>query len=260
MNQIRSWRIKPLHMTLIVAWLIVMVSLPIVRWTAGDALFNVGVSLSVLVQASAVFVIVCDAWGVKRTAISAVIVALFAWLLEFIGSSTGFPFGDYTYTAALQPQIGHVPLLIPLAWFMMLPVAWAVAELIVGRGNRLRFVLVSALAFTAWDLFLDPQMVGWGYWIWHEPSGYFGIPWSNYLGWLLGAMLMTVVVAPRNLGRVHLPLLLIYTLTWFLESFGLIFFWGQIGPGVVGLLAMGAFLMLAWRSWLPTARAARVSS
>ena len=245
-----TWQIRPLYLVLVGVWVLTMIALPIVRWTAGAAAFNWGVSFSVLLQAVVVFVIVWDAWGARRTLATAVVIAVLAWALEFLGSTTGFPFGAYDYTDALQPQLGHVPLLIPLAWFMMLPVAWAVAELIVGLRRRWRFVIVSMLAFTAWDLFLDPQMVDWGYWVWENPAGYFGIPWSNYGGWLLGSALLTAVAMPVSLGAATRPLLLIYSVTWFLESFGLILFWGLVGPGLVGMLGMGVFMLLAWCSLL----------
>src|SRR5690606_41755819 len=35
-------------------------------------------------------------------------------------------------------------------------------------GQEIKFILVSALALTVWDLFLDPQMVAWGFWIWER--------------------------------------------------------------------------------------------
>ena len=38
---------------------------------------------------------------------------------------------------------------------------------------------------TAWDLFLDPQMVGEGYWAWARRGLYRGIPLSNFAGWFL---------------------------------------------------------------------------
>ena len=46
---------------------------------------------------------------------------MIGWTAEAIGSKTGFPFGAYHYTDRLQPQLLGVPLLIPLAWLMMLP-------------------------------------------------------------------------------------------------------------------------------------------
>lgn len=223
-----------------------MIALPIVRAVANTAVFNWGVTLSVVLQTGAVLAVLHGAWGWRRTLQVAAVVAVLSWAVEFLGSTTGFPFGAYDYTDALQPQLGHVPLLIPLAWFMMLPVAWAIAEHVVGTERRWLFVGVSALALTAWDLFLDPQMVAWGYWVWQNPQGYFGIPWINYFGWFATAALITAVVRPRHLPL--LPLLLIYTVTWALESIGLIAFWGLVGPGVVGMLGMGVFVCLGWRA------------
>jgi hypothetical protein len=42
------------------------------------------------------------------------------------------------------------------------------------------------------------------------------------------------------------PLLIIYSITWALESIGLIVFFGLPGPGLVGLSVMGIFVVLAW--------------
>ena len=139
----------------------------------------------------------------------------------------------------------RVQLLVPLAWLMLLPPAWAAAQAIVGSARPLRFALASALAFTAWDLLLDPHMVSWGFWVWAAPSGYFGIPWTNFLGWLLVSGAITRLVRPA--GVPVRPLLLVYTITWALEAMGLAFFWHLPGPAAVGGLAVGLFALLAWR-------------
>lgn len=228
---------------LIAAWVLAMISLPILRWTLGDAAIPLGVLLAVLLQASAVLTLLWQAWGARRTLRLAVLIGVLAWGVEAVGSSTGFPFGAYHYTKVLQPQVLGVPLVIPLAWLMMLPPAWAVARLITGRYGTLAFILISALAFTAWDLFLDPQMAAWGFWVWEQPGGYFGIPWVNFLGWLAASALLTAVARPTDLPL--LPLLLIYIITWALESIGLIAFWGLPGPGIVGFAAMGVMAAAA---------------
>ena len=239
---------------LLLAWVAVMIALPIIDWIGGESATVMVISAGVLCQFWAVMSVVVRAWGWRRTGIVAVSVALMAWALEFLGSHTGFLFGAYAYTDKLQPQLGGVPLLIPLAWMMMLPPAWAVAQRLVGQGTswpgRLCFIAVSALAFTVWDLFLDPQMVTWDLWRWASPGGgfpasYFGIPWTNYVGWLVGSALITAIVRPRPLPAT--PLLLIYGITWALESIGLAFFWGLAGPALVGFVAMGGMLALAVR-------------
>ena len=228
-----------------------MISLPILNWIWGAQLLPFGLTLGVLLQATAVFYILLTKWGWKQTAGTAAPITTFTLFVEWLGSTTGFPFGSYHYTNFMQPQIAHVPLLIPFAWFMMLPCAWAVATIIQQRfpkpwqQNLWLHALLAGLALTAWDLLLDPHMVSWGVWNWTMPSGYFGIPWSNYLGWLGTAVLLTALIHPKNLPTK--PLLIIYTITWFLETFGLLFFWGLIGPALVGGGVMGLFVWLGWQ-------------
>lgn len=229
---------------LLAVWVLSMIALPIGRQVFGEAAIPAGITLGALLQVSLVLVLLRQTWRVARTLWTAAGVILLAWLVELTGSTTGYPFGSYHYTALLQPQLGGVPLLIPLAWLMMLPPAWAVGQRLAGSTSGPAFIGWSALALTAWDLFLDPQMVAWGLWTWAEPGGYFGIPWVNFLGWLLASALITLAVRPILLPA--RPLLLIYTITWLLESIGLIFFWGLPGPGLVGFIGMGSLLWLVY--------------
>jgi putative membrane protein len=228
---------------LIIFWALTMISIPIIRWVVGDSVLHWGVMAGVLLQAAAVLIVMRASWGTGETLRVAAIVVPLAWLVERIGSTTGIPFGSYQYTAALAPLLGGVPFIIPIAWLMMLPPAWAVAASITGRSSGWRFVIVSALAFTAWDLFLDPQMVGWGYWIWEQPSGYFGIPWTNFLGWFVASALITQAVRPQQPPLA--PLIPIYTVTWFLQCVGLAVFWNMPGPALAGFVGMGAFVVLS---------------
>ena len=148
---------------LMVAWALAIISLPLLKWLLGENALPLGISVGVLLQLMTVWAILIWTWGAPRAWRIALMVVACAWLFEYVGRTTGFPFGSYRYTDRLQPQIGGVPLLIPLAWLTMLPPAWAVASRIASRFGRKRwvFIAVSALAVVVWDLFLDPQMVGW---------------------------------------------------------------------------------------------------
>ncbi|MBA3868447.1 MAG: carotenoid biosynthesis protein [Anaerolineae bacterium] len=242
---VSSVRQNRLAWALIGLWALAMMSLPIVLWTVGNGFLPNAVTVTTGLQAIAVIVVLGTAWGWQRTLASIVTIAVLGWLVEYIGSTTGVPFGAYTYTARLQPHLSGVPLLIPVAWFMLLPCAWTVAAYI-ADGRRWLFVLLSVLAFVAWDLFLDPQMVTWDFWRWSQPSGYFGIPWSNYIGWALAALVMTLIVRPP--AKPLRLLLVIYGLTWFFETFGLLFFWNLVGPALIGSVVMGGFLIAAlWK-------------
>ncbi|MBE2271868.1 MAG: carotenoid biosynthesis protein, partial [Anaerolinea sp.] len=114
---------RPVYV-LVAAWVLAMIGIPILRWTFGDDALPIGITIGVLLQVIAVSLAVISAWGVRRGLLTLGVIVALAWLTEFIGSKTGFPFGSYDYTARLQPQLGGVPLLIPLAWLMMLPPAW----------------------------------------------------------------------------------------------------------------------------------------
>lgn len=235
---------SPLTLIWLVAWTLTMLAQPFLLWKGGPAALHSGLAWMVVVQALTVLVILAQGWGWRRSLSLLALVAVTAYLTEWLGSQTGFPFGKYHYTDLLQPQLAGVPLLIPLAWWMMLPPSWAVARFIAGEHGHL-FVYLSAIAFTAWDLFLDPQMVAWGFWVWESPGGYFGIPLTNYLGWLLAAALMTALARPRNLPLA--PLIVVYAVTWLLQTMGQALFWEQPGPAAFGFLGMGGMLAWAWR-------------
>ena len=261
----------------LVLWVLTMLSLPLLGWILGEGYLLRGMSVGVLMQFAAVLVVLYNAWGLARTIRTFAIVTVLSYLAELLGSTTGFPFGKYHYTEVLQPQIAGVPLLIPLAWMMMLPPAWAIAEIILSKtinhappkkreasgheGTQrkplkkpswnfvsfvVKFALLSSIAFTAWDLFLDPQMVGWGFWAWDKPGLYFGIPLGNYLGWIVVSAVITLVANPKDLPIG--PLALVYALTWILQTIGQGIFWSQPGPALVGFLVSGVFIFLAWKN------------
>ncbi len=252
----------------LLVWLLQMIVVPVLKWRWGERAMRAGIVGGVVIQALTVIIILSKAWIWDRTLMMILIVVVLTWTVEFIGSHTGLPFGRYHYTDRLQPQLGGVPLLIPLAWLMMLPPAWAAADLIVGTETGW-FAFISGLAFTAWDLFLDPQMVRWNFWQWdpapyashvergprlktrnlRRTEGYFGIPWSNFVGWWLTAWGLTALIGPTKLPTN--PLFLIYMLTWFLETFGQFVFWHWPGTATGGLIGMGIFVISAWLRGIP---------
>lgn len=268
-----TWRAQPLGVWwqqvaeriwpfALIGWLLTLILTPIGVWIGGETTLPALVSAAVLVQAALSTVSLATSWSPRRLSKILLLVLLLTWVVEWIGKTSGFPFGRYTYTAVLQPQILGVPLLIPLAWWMMLPPAWGTAARVLhplrqrlGRFYPLAFAALSGAAFTAWDLYLDPQMTAWGLWTWEQAGGYFGIPWQNFVGWWLSATTITLLLRPQHLPQGHLSL--IYTLTWAFQAVGLGVFWGQPWPALVGFVAMGGFVILAWRregwqwsSWL----------
>jgi putative membrane protein len=223
------------------AWVLVMICVPIIRWVLGEGAERIGISLGVVFQAAAVTVILFEALTPLRAALMAVGIPLFGWAIEFLGSRTGFPFGRYHYTEVLQPQIRHVPAIIPLAWLMMIPPSWAVGRALAGPDAFVIAALLAGLSFMAWDLFLDPQMVSWDFWRWDQDGVYLGIPLVNFVGWFGAGTLVSLLLYHADIPVA--PLFLVYVVTWVLETIGQIAFWRLVVSGVTGFLAMGAFVI-----------------
>lgn len=232
------------------AWVLSMIALPIARWVFGDSVIPAMTTVSALFQVSAVLIALRTTWSTARVAAVFAVVAILTFGAEWLGSTTGIPFGDYAYTDGLQPQIAGVPLLIPFAWMMMLGPSWAVAQRVTaslpaGFLRGAAFAGVSGAAMAAWDLYLDPQMVAWGFWRWAEPVGYFGVPWVNFAGWFIVAALVTAIVRPLPVAAP--PLLVIYAVVWIFQAIGMAAFWGLGGPALFGFAAMGLLLALGIR-------------
>jgi len=150
------------------------------------------------------------ALGVRLTLAFFAIITVTSWIFEEIGVATGLVYGPYHYTATLGPWLGSVPVLIPLAWFMLVYPSYVVANLIVdgwpvgtpgGRGHLVRLALVGALVVTAWDLVVDPILSGptVGAWVWERGGPYYGVPVQNYLGWIVTTF--TAYVLYRSVER-----------------------------------------------------------
>ena len=180
--------------------------------------------------------------GLRWTAIFVLVTTGTGLLAESIGTSTGFPFGQYDYAGSLGWKLLSVPVVIPLAWAMM-----AYPCLLVGQRlarSRVGAAAIGGLALAAWDLFLDPQMVEAGHWTWTDVQlalpGSPGIPVSNYLGWLLVAVLMVgaLQLLPRRDADDRVPAAL-FLWTYASSVLANAVFFGRPAVALIGGVGMG---------------------
>jgi putative membrane protein len=144
--------------------------------------------------------------GWRRSLAFLLVCAVVSWCFEEVGVSTGLVYGAYHYGNQLGPKLGEVPLIIPLAWFMMVYASWTVARLLLdgagsstsGVGTAARIV-IAAMVMTAWDSVMDPGMARSGAWTWEQGGAYFGVPLQNFAGWL--ATTVTVYALAELLFR-----------------------------------------------------------
>ena len=195
-----------------------------------------------------------------RAVVASGVVMTVSLAIEVIGSRSGVPFGDYDYGAALQPKAFGVPLLVAFAWAMITLVVHGMFA----HTSLLAFgqVVIGAAAITAWDVFLDPQMVGEGYWSWSQPGPAFrGIPFVNYGGWFATAVVMLMLARltlpadhSSHGGGTHMATttrqltFVIYSVLTVLSTIGFVFFFDDVIVAITGLVAMGGSCVVAWRS------------
>ena len=193
--------------------------------------------------------------------------AAISWVYEQVGVATGLVFGAYHYTDYLGARLGDVPLLIPLAWFMMIYPSYVIANMALERrptgtpqgiARLIRLAAVSALVMTAWDLVIDPILSGPTVraWIWEAGGPYFGIPIKNYVGWFLTTFTVYLAYraleqrfAPVPLGPVTTGIAALPVATYgVMLSSDLLSGVAPAGLAVIGVVAMGVPVVVAvWR-------------
>ena len=186
--------------------------------------------------------------GFRWAAGYGVITVGFAFIIEALGTNTGFPFSPYDYTDALGLRLAEVPLVIPFAWAMtaypvLLLSRRLTAALNPSVGSRFVFAGIGAFALTSWDLFLDPQMVSAGYWTWNHNAvdlpGVPGIPAINYLGWLGASLVLMLLLSllPTRAVSEAVPATL-WAWTWIGGIVANAFFFDRPTVALVGGVAM----------------------
>ncbi|MGC8453467.1 MAG: gamma-carotene 1'-hydroxylase CruF [Cylindrospermopsis raciborskii] len=180
---------------------------------------------------------------------------------ELLGTSTGFPFGHYSYLSGLGYKIaGLVPFTIPLSWFYVGIVSYLLGRTgfnVDRKPTLLRHVgaiALGALLLTSWDFALDPAMsqTSLPFWYWHQPGSFFGMPYQNFAGWFgTGSLFMTVSALlwrnnPINLERSQLNVALIVYLANFGFATVMSLAAGFPIPIILGLFLGAAPAILLW--------------
>src|SRR5258706_3887654 len=131
-------------------------------------------------------------------------------IFENMSILTGFPFGHYYYTDGLGPKLFLVPILIGPAYLGTGYLAWMLARVILGATEQQRlpghFIftipLLASFIMVSWDLSFDPIASTINHnWIWEQGGNYFGVPFSNFMGWFLTVFVFFQLFALYLRGR-----------------------------------------------------------
>src|SRR5262249_41608578 len=138
-------------------------------------------------------------YGAKPAFVLFSICTAITFTVENVGVATGFPFGTYHFAIdAGLPRIGRIPIIVGPLWFGAGYFSWVVASIILDGADRrldrplncIALPIVAAFITTQWDFVMDrSESTLAKVWIWHDGGADFGVPLSNYLGWLLTSWL-----------------------------------------------------------------------
>lgn len=154
---------------------------------------SAGSYISTIAIAAPSFVALIFYFGVGRGVRAIFLLGVFGYAIEAFGVVTGLPYGEFFYGDSLGGKLfGVVPYLLPVSYVPL--VIGAVAASWRPDGSRLFFVLRSALLLTLIDGVLDPGAVALGFWVWPDGGIYYGVPASNYFGWILTSILVAALL------------------------------------------------------------------
>jgi putative membrane protein len=133
----------------------------------------------------------------RRLLLGLLAVSAYAYGIELVGLATGLPYGEFSYGVALGPMLpGGLPLGLPLFFLPLVMNAYLLVALGLGpRWARARYRVPATVAVVLGiDLVLDPAAVALGLWAYAAPGAYYGVPVSNFAGWVLSATVATVLL------------------------------------------------------------------
>jgi putative membrane protein len=183
--------------------------------------------------------------GARRATLSLLALSAFGYAIETVGVVTGLPYGSFYYGDALgQKLLGLVPYLLPLS-YAPLVIGAVAASWSNSSGPDYRFPLIfrSAVLLALMDGVLDPGAALMGFWVWPEGGAYYGVPLSNYAGWLLsGALAAILLLATGGWATAPPPGLLDGAVLALAFWTGVASFSGLIVPALLGV-ALLAYLL-----------------
>ena len=180
--------------------------------------------------------------GARRAALSLLTLSAFGFAVETIGVTTGLPYGEFFYGDSLGPKaLGLVPYLLPISYLpLVIGAVAATWSYGLEMSNRLLNIFRSALLLTLMDGVLDPGAVSLGFWVWPEGGAYYGVPFSNYAGWLLsGTLAAALLLAVGRWRETPLPGLLDSATVAVAFWTGVTLFAGLIFPTLLGVALFG---------------------
>ena len=134
-------------------------------------------------------------------------------VVEMIGTSTGWLFGEYRYGTVLGPGIRSVPFIIGVNWFIIIYCCGVCIQVLLSKLTAklseqtalpaksiqtLSVVIDGATLAVMLDWLIEPVAVKLGYWTW---LGTGEIPLYNYICWFAVSILLLLVFKSLDFNK-----------------------------------------------------------
>ncbi|WP_435179578.1 bisanhydrobacterioruberin hydratase [Halorussus sp. AFM4] len=130
----------------------------------------------------------------RRAGLALLAVTAYSYAVEYVGVHYGVPYGEFSYRLELGPMVGGVPVGLPVFFLPLVVNAYLLVVLLLPRAGRLVRTLAALGVVVLIDLVLDPAAVGLGFWAYDGGGAYYGVPLSNFRGWLLSGLIAVSLV------------------------------------------------------------------
>ena len=175
--------------------------------------------------------------GYRKGLIIIVILSVMPVLVEGFAVWTGFPYGGFEYGSLLGWLL--FDLVPPTVSFAYLPILLSSLYVASQYSQKItKFILTATIFNLLVDLVIDPAAVHIGFWSYTGGGIYFGVPLSNFLGWLItGAIYSAIFYHISGKESLPLPSTISVSLIW-ITSFwtGYLLISRLFLPATIGLL------------------------
>jgi uncharacterized membrane protein len=147
----------------------------------------------------------------QNVLLATVVIAAIGGGIHLLGAFTGIPFGPILYTHENGPLLFKaLPWFMPFLWVVIILNARGTARLILRPWRKLRvygfwLIGITAVLTLIFVLGLEPFATHFRhYWIWTPtklPVDWYGAPLSDFLGWLVAALLILGFSTPALMKK-----------------------------------------------------------
>lgn len=209
--------------------------------------------------------------GLKRIVAFTVLAYIIAFISEYASTRIGIPYGFYHYTGETHGKelfISNVPFMDSLSYSFLGYFSYSLALLMVTPVTRKgwkfglshppwhskKVLFLAAILFVLQDVLIDPVSLRGSKWflgqIYYYPEHgiYFGVPLSNFLGWLLVglAIIYCFQKLDRKMGwsKEFAGNALMGPALYFLNMIFILSVTFYIGEYVIGIISLSIFSIL----------------